>query len=586
MLLSTILIVAGVLMAEAEDSIQAVTVVADKGIVVSRTDTLKVNPSQTITELLCQSPGAYVGDNGGYAGLKSVNIRGMGSQHTAIYVDGIRVGNVQNGQSNLGILGLENYASAVIDYAQNSLSFATERPSFIGNRKLGGKVIFSAGSFGTYLPSARLDWRISEKLMLSANADAVFSKGNFGYGDGLSRENNDISEVRTGLDLFGSMDGGDYHVKAWYHGSDRGTPGTADWPSTDRQTDKNAYVQGLVRKQFSGLYQLTASAKLAYDDIFYTSSWGNSQYGQTEAQLNSSHKFSINRWLTLSVAADVYWDGLNSNVYSQQRLGTTESVTAAIHTKNFRAGIAVQYDGVFDRGQSGRNCISPSLDLRYKAFDGFDLVAFARRAYRVPTFNELYYTGYGNPELKPEDAYLSDIGIDWKLGLGRWKLKAKVDGYFNYLQNKIVSAPSPEDPNIWRPYNIEQVRSAGVDAQAGFDYSNCGWLLEFSAKYVFQGGTEIPYAARHNLSLNASADIRGWSALAVWNLRAGRRDGYGEMPDWNTLDLYFSKTFELGKAGTPMLKLALKNITDYRYELAGGYPMPGFSITGGIEYKF
>lgn len=188
----------------------------------------------SVSEVLNLSSGLHVGDNGGIAGLKSVSLRGLGSAHTSIYLDGVRVGNVQSGQNDLSMLPLEDLSSAAVDYAQNSVMFKTARPVF-GNSPVAGKVRFYAGSFGTYLPYARLDFKLSDKMSLSANAAGVFSKGDFVYGDGQVRKNNDIEQYRGGLDLFGIMDGGDYHVKAYYSQVERGTPGSVSWPSEDRQ---------------------------------------------------------------------------------------------------------------------------------------------------------------------------------------------------------------------------------------------------------------------------------------------------------------------------------------------------------------
>ena len=178
-------------MMEPADSISAATVTADKGVIVSRVDNLTAEHARSISDVLNLSSGLHVGDNGGLSGLKTVSLRGLGSAHTAIYVDGVRVGNVQSGQNDLGMLPLEDMYSASVDYAQNSVSFKTARPEF-GNLPVAGKVRFYAGSFGTYLPSARLDFRLSDKVSLSANSAGALSKGNFTYGDGLVRTNNDL----------------------------------------------------------------------------------------------------------------------------------------------------------------------------------------------------------------------------------------------------------------------------------------------------------------------------------------------------------------------------------------------------------
>ena len=179
-----------------------------------------------------------------------------------------------------------------MDYAQNSLYFTTARPVF-SDCPVSVTTRFQAGSINTYMPYLREDFRLSDRLCLSVNAAGIFSKGDFPYGDGLKRTNNDLQQVRAGLDLWGLIDRGDFHVKAYYNDAKRGTPGSISWPSEDRQSDKNTFIQGTFRKSFSDLYTLRLSAKGSYDDIYYFSSWGDSQYGQIEVQLNTAHELNV-----------------------------------------------------------------------------------------------------------------------------------------------------------------------------------------------------------------------------------------------------------------------------------------------------
>ena len=579
------------------DTLHAVTVTADKGVVISRTDTLHITNTFDITGELHQVPGLQLGDYGGFAGLKTVSLRGMGSPHTAVYVDGVRVGNVQSGQGDMGMLDIENFSSAVVDYAQNSISFNTVRPTF-GQSRVAGKAEFKAGSFGTYLPAARIDLKLSERLALSVNAAGVISKGDFPVTDGAVRTNNDIRQVRGGVNLFGSMKDGDYHVKAFYNAAERGTPGSISWPSEDRQKDMNAYLQGVMKKSFSPLYTLRLSAKAGYDDIYYTSSWGDSQYGQTELQLNSSHVFSINSWWKVSLAADIQWDKLASTNYSASRTTAISAVSTSFNLNRLSLNAAAEYSGYFDRGHKSRHAISPSLDFRVRTIDGLDIVGFARRAYRVPMFNELYYVGYGNPELKPEDAWLTDLGVDFHRQVSRtWNLKAKVDGFYNILSEKITSAPTAEDPNIWLPYNIGKVRSIGLDIVTGADFTYGEWKGEMDLRYSYQSaidrtpdsysyGQQIPYIAKHTVTASVKASWKGYELNPRWVLKAGRNDATGNLADWNTLDLTLSKTFKLRGPLSLGINIAAKNLLDCRYELVSGYPMPGRSFIGGITIAF
>ena len=599
MFFSTLLIAAGLLVAETPDTLQAVTIVADKGVVVSRTDTLALRADGTAAQTLLRIPGLSISDYGGLAGLKSVSLRGLGTAHTDIYLDGVRVSNFQSGQNDLGMLPVETLGSAVVDYAQNSVSFRTARPVF-GDSRFTGQVGLQAGSFGTWMPSARVAVKASERLAISAHAAGIITKGDFPYGDnGARRTGNDLKQIRTGIDLFGTLDGGEWQAKAYYNGSDRGTPGSLSWASDDRQQDKNVVVQGSLRKAFSDLYTLNLSAKGAYDKIFYKSAWGDSDYNFTDFQLNSSHTFRLSDWWGVSLAADLEHGALKSpGLYDASRTAAIAALATAFRLGWFSADLALEYRGTFDKGQQALNRLSPSVDLRFTLFEGFDIVAFGRRAFRAPTFNELYYPGYGNPNLMPEDAWLTDLGIDFHRALNsNWALGLKLDGFKNFLSEKIISAPSADDPYVWLPYNVGKVRATGIDAALSLRYDNGRLSGGLSARYSHQNALDktpdsytfdqqIPYVAKNTVVLAGDVALAGWRLDAVWNWRGGRFDASGAMPDWNTLDLSLAKDITLGNLGVLSLNVSARNLLDCRYELVRDYPMPGRSILGGFTFKF
>ena len=599
MFLTSLLIAAGLLVAETPDTLQAVTIVADKGVVVSRTDTVSFKHYTTATEALLRVPGLGISDYGGLAGLKGVSLRGLGTAHTDIYLDGVRVSNFQSGQNDLGMLPLEVLGNAVVDYAQNSVSFRTAKPVF-GDSPFAGQIGLQAGSFGTWMPSVRFDVKASERVAISAYASGILTQGDFPYGNGNDRRmGNDLKQIRAGYDVFGTLTGGEWQIKSYLNASDRGTPGSLSWPSDDRQQDKNYVMQGSLRKAFSDLYTLNISAKGAWDDIYYKSAWGDSEYDFTDLQLNSSHTFRLTDWWGVSLAADIERGTLKSpGLYDAARTAATAALATAIRLGRFQADLALQYNGTFDRGRQALNSLSPSVDLRFTLFEGFDLVTFGRRAFRAPTFNELYYPGYGNPELRPEDAWLFDIGIDWHPALGEnWTLGLKVDGYYNTLKDKIISAPMPDDYNIWLPYNIGKVDAKGIDASFTLRYDNGTFAGGLTARYARQSALDktpdsytydqqIPYVAKNTVVIAGDVSLAGWRLDAVWNLRSGRFDASGEMPDWNTLDLSLRKDFHLGKVGVLGLNISVRDLLDCRYELVRDYPMPGRSILGGFTFKF
>ena len=599
MFLTSLLIAAGLLVAETPDTLQAVTIVADKGVVVSRTDTLALRADGTAADALLRFPGLAISDYGGLAGLKSVSLRGLGTAHTDIYLDGVRVSNFQSGQNDLGMLPMETLGSAVVDYAQNSVSFRTARPTF-GDSPFAGRFGLQYGSFGTWMPSLRLDVKASERVAVSAHAAGILTRGDFPYGDADARRSgNDLKQIRAGYDVFGTMAGGQWQIKSYINASDRGTPGSLSWPSEDRQRDKNAVLQGNLSKTFSDRYTLNLSAKGALDEIFYQSAWGDSKYDFRDFQLNSSHTFRLTDWWGVSLAADLERGTLKSpGLYDAERTAALAALATAIRFERFKADLALQYNGTFDKGADALHSLSPSIDMRLTLLEGLDLVAFGRRAFRAPTFNELYYPGYGNPDLKPEDAYLTDLGLDWHAGSAAgWLLGAKVDFFYNILKDKIISAPSADDPWVWLPYNVGKVEAKGADASLSLRYGGEGLQGGFSARYAWQSALDktpdsytfdqqIPYVARHTVTLATDLSLSGWRLDALWNWRGGRNDASGEMPDWNALDLSLRKAFQFGASTQLAFFLTARNLLDCRYELVRDYPMPGRSLLGGFEFKF
>ena len=591
MFFNSFLLLAGLLPIQT-DTLKAVVVTADKGVIVSRTDTLVINPAQTVSDVLNSNSSLFVSDNGGYAGLKTVSLRGLGSSHSSIYIDGIRVGNVQSGQADLGMFGLSSFSSVVVDYAQNSINFTSAKPSM--RKRVSGEVAFQGGAWNSYLPLARLNVKLSENVVSSFSAGGVFSKGNYTYGEDKSvRENNDIKQGQFGADFWGTTQKGYWQTKAYFNVSERGVAGSVNDPSEDRQKDKNFFVQGRLTSRFTDIYELIASAKFAYDYMGYESSWGDNYYKQFEEQINTSHLFRFARWFTLSASLNTSFDNLCSDNYEAFRTNLNTVLTTTFHTEKLRVNLSVDYLGAFDKDGENRTAVMPSADLRIKLVEGFDFLTFGRRAYRIPTFNELYHVGFGNPNLKCEDAWLTEVGFEWNKGIDNWNLQAKADYFFNFLNNKITSAPTPEDPNIWAPYNIGKVKTNGLDISLKSKYTSDLWTFELGAKYTLQSSLDktedsythdqqIPYVAKHSFALNMNLGYSGWALNTIYNHKSGRQDSSGDLSAWNTLDISLSKTF----SSKYTVFVTARNITNTRYEISSGYPMPGASVQGGFNIKF
>lgn len=70
--------------------------------------------SHNIADALRYFSGIQIKDYGGVGGLKTVNIRSMGTNHVGVFYDGIELGNAQNGTVDLGRFSLDNMESVTL----------------------------------------------------------------------------------------------------------------------------------------------------------------------------------------------------------------------------------------------------------------------------------------------------------------------------------------------------------------------------------------------------------------------------------------------------------------------------------------
>ena len=121
--------------------------------------------------------GVQIKDYGGIGGLKTINIRSMGTQHVGVFFDGIQLGNAQNGQIDLGRFSLDNMESISLYNGQKSAVFQpakdfasagsiymqTRTPRFDRDGKNNHfGVSMKTGSFGTANPSILWEHRFNE----------------------------------------------------------------------------------------------------------------------------------------------------------------------------------------------------------------------------------------------------------------------------------------------------------------------------------------------------------------------------------------------------------------------------------------
>lgn len=578
--------------------------------------------------------GVQLKDYGGIGGLKTINVRAMGTEHTAVSYNGVQIFSAQNGIVDLGRYSLSNIGGITLSSGGNGetlkpasmfapasmVEILPREPQFNG-RPFNLRATLSGGSFGTFTPDVLWEQKLSDKIALQLNAAWLTSTGRYkyryhldgGYDTTATRHNGDITVLRGEAALYGKMRGGSWNARGYVYSSRRGLPGAIvrnRLSHIDRQRDLNSFLQGSARKRW-GHYAMLLNAKLSYDYLHYLydprrdqgSMYVNNHYHQSSAYVSAAHKYTFSEHLSASLATDYRLDILNADLRNFAKpLRHTFYVSAAADSRlgdlRLQATALMTYADNRTRGE-GKNSshlgLTPAVFASWQpgTFHNLTLRAFYKRSYRVPTFNDLYYTFIGNASLKPEYASQVDVGADWKLPFGRRErnfIALKADAYINNVSNKIIAVPAANQFR-WTMTNLGRVAVHGADAGAEAALSlgkvglnakiNYSWqrAMDRSDKSSPYYEGQIAYIPEHSLSAVAAVAWGLWSMDYSFLYTGQRYDSSANIPA-NRIRPYYIHDAALNRDLSfwdvkARLSLAVNNILNRHYDVVRCYPMPG-----------
>ena len=598
--------------------------------------------SQSVADALRYFSGIQVKDFGGVGGIKTINIRSMGSHHVGVFYDGIQLGNAQNGQIDLGRYSLDNIEEINLYNGQKSNIFQsakdfgssgtiyirTRRPRWSSNERFHFMGQVKTGSFGLINPEVVWEQRLSDRISLSASASYTNANGEYdfryrrlnldgsvAYDTTATRHNSDIEAFRTEVSAFGFLDKGQWCGKVYYYDSERGIPGAIVnnvFRNGERQWDRNLFAQGSFEYSFSPRYQMKGSAKWAWDYMRFLRDdpkelYINNNYYQQEAYLSVANVFHLNSWWDLSASVDAQWNTMNAdlnNFMFPTRWSQYVSVATAFKYKGLSAqasvlGTFIQdrtgNDYVGGRSTTFRDEFTPALFLSWQplSISQWSVNGFVKKAFRMPTFNDLYYTEVGNKDLEPEYTWQYSIGSEYKKNFEHAIFKTfsiKGDAYYNKVTNKIVAYPSGQQFR-WTMLNLGLVEIWGVElsAESVMKFGNVDGALRLN--YTYQKacdftdrddsyyGDQIPYIPLHSGSVAGRLSWRGWDLNYSFIYTGERYNAQENIPQnyeqpWYTHDASLVWNLPL-KSVKCRVGLEVNNIFDQDYEVILNYPMPG-----------
>ena len=549
---------------EADRSISSFSVPELRPVSNSLADFLRLDSSLDLRE---RAPNLVQGD---------LSIRGATFGQTLVLLDGLRLNDAQTGHFNLDVpvpldtmdrvevlkgSGSTMYGS---DAVGGVVNLVTRRPETSELRVRG-----ALGNWGVNQESATAGYvrqSFAEQLYFSRDFSTGFMP-NRDYRN-LTLSSKTFLDSRLGTsDVTLAYSDKPYGAQDFY-GNFPSWERTMGWFAALRQMIGDRTEVDFAFRRHNDLFEL-----FRYQPEIYTNRHVVESY---EAALR--RKDPIGRNATIFYGGEGYTDSIDSsNLGSHSRArgaGYVALDVRALKRFSFTAGVRDEIYGSFN------NQVSPSVSGGAWLGAGFRLRASASRAFRLPSYTDLYYqdpANIGSPNLLPETAWSYEAGVQWNRG-GKWFADAAVfqrreRNGIDYVRN------SPDD--IWRAMNFQRLNFTGVESSLTYRVAD-GQRLNFQYSYLYGVQDQLGLVeTKYSFNYPIHYGLAGWEALLPYSiltrLRVGAIERYAREP-YAVVDLYASRA-----RGRVRPFLQLTNLTGAVYEEIQGVPMPGRGIVGGLD---
>lgn len=586
--------------------------------------------------------GVTVKDYGGIGGLKTVSIRSLGAEHTAVSYDGIAVTDFQTGQIDIGRYSLENVDQITLSIGQNNdifqparlfasagiLNISTLTPQFADNKHINGMASVKTGSWGFINPALRIEQQLAKQWAVTGNFEWMSADGRYPFllhytnqADDLSsqekRHNTEVSNLRAEAELFGNFSNKEqFRFKVYYYNSSRGLPGATTYyynHSSQHLWDKNLFIQSHYQRELSSKWIFQSSAKWNWSYEHYLdpetlNSTGKTEnsYFQQEYYASSSLLWRMLRKFSLSISSDESLNRLNANLsdFAFPSRFSWLSVLAAKYADKYITASASLLSSLTNehvkQGTTAANHrrLSPYAGVSLRPFtnEDFHVRLFYKEIFRLPSFNDLYYGSIGNADLKPEGAKQVNAGLTYsKQHIGFISfLSASVDVYHNKVTNKIIATPT-KNLFVWSMTNLGKVDMKGMDVTGSISvipYRK--WQIDLSGNSSYlraldvtdpNGKTyknQIAYTPRFSASGQFIVESP-WVTLAYSLLYSGKRYMLGQNIYDNRLNGYNDCSVSARRSFkikqiNYSMEIEILNLMNKNYEIVKNFPMPGRSF--------
>ncbi|VVO00711.1 TonB-dependent receptor domain-containing protein [Pseudomonas fluorescens] len=485
--------------------------------VFTREDIDRLQPG-SVTDLLRRVPGVQVGQTGGRGSLPGIYIRGTKSAQSLVLVDGQRIGNSTSGDSNLQHINIEQVERVEVLRGSRSVIY--------GSDAIGGVIqIFTRrGAEQGLQPRLHMGFGSNQTWERSLGLSGGDEKTRFNLGASLD-ETAGINRTHESYPSDGDHD--EYRnqslslslshaltddVEIGANVLDNRGKSEIDSPSYQQQPYSDFTVSGVssyVDARINDLWKTrvefghSENREKSFDKL----SDERSVFNTYRDSVNWQNDLTLNERNSLILGGDWYEDRINSSTAFDEdsRWNRAAFIQHRYQADSFSTELGLRRDQNQQFGS--QNSWSGTFTLPLNPDN--DVLLTYSEGFRAPTFNDLYYPGFSNPDLKPETS--KSYELQWRSQLtDTSRLEASL--YRTDLKDAIIVGSND------RPQNIASARINGFEA--ALKQELFGWQSNLGVAIIDpqdrSSGHTLARRARRTLSLDLDRQFDRLGLGASW----------------------------------------------------------------------
>ncbi len=571
--------------------------------------------NKNLSDLLSDESPVFI-KSYGLGALATSSFRGGSASQTALLWNGFNINSPMNGVVDLSLVPVNFMDAISVQYGGVSALWGS---GAVGgaihlnntakfNSGVTTKVNVSTGSFDVYNQQVSFEFS-KRKFISSIKLFNTTSKNNFQYNNVFSANDAKVIQTNAELKSYGLLSENYWLIKEnqkinlffWCQHTDRNIPPTMlQFRNESNQIDNNYRITSEWKYEKKKIVTYVRGAyfneSLIYSDKTYRATDVNVSQSiiieaESKIKLNSQHSVNIG-------INDTYVTAVASGYINKPQQNRTAFFASYLYTtKNEKLKTAASIRQEIIKNKFVPFTYSAGADYQFIKWLGFK--ANFSKVYRIPTFNDLYWSMGGNPNLLPENGYSEEAGLKLKLKNNNILFSSDVTVYNRTIKNWIIWLPGI---SYWSPQNIMSVWSRGMETNSTLAVKLNNFKISISVLTNYVVSTNQQAKSANDASVGKQLIYvpmySGHAKLSIEykQLSFSYRHNYTGYRYTSTDNTEYLKPFYLGslyvsyktriKNVATVFYVQVNNIWNEEYQVMLSRAMPQQNFNAGISIEF